>query len=466
MELALPFNSRKITFELPLSPGNLAIARRPPRPEPADWAELAERALNSPIGAQPLQKGELAGKSVAVLLQPSLADAAQIILPHVIDLLEQASAARIVIIGCCSPLPPSPTPPILSSPFLARFVQHDPVTSESAFRGFSALGTPIFINKAAAEADVRIAVGSVQPHPWLGYSGGCGAIIPGIAAAPTLIRHLSLCFSLNSSCGRLGDNPARLDAEYAATVVGLDFILDFVLTLDGKPVAAFAGDPIRAHRAAVNSGDKLVWGAELGGLADAAIASPGEEEESGRGGDGESGRVGEGESGRVGEGESGRVGEGEIGRVGEGEIGGEGVFDPRTLDFIAAGVKPRGTIVLLAGPGHLPVPDDPFERELLAMPVPELAALFEKRDWPGDAEAPLDRLLAILRTWALRRIFFSRDVHLVGSELSGDELDRLNAAQYASIEEAIEPMLVLGGKNARVALVPDAASTLCLAELH
>jgi len=445
MELALPFNSRKITFELPLSPGNLAIARRPPRPEPADWAELAERALNSPIGAQPLQKGELAGKSVAVLLQPSLADAAQIILPHVIDLLEQASAARIVIIGCCSPLPPSPTPPILSSPFLARFVQHDPVTSESAFRGFSALGTPIFINKAAAEADVRIAVGSVQPHPWLGYSGGCGAIIPGIAAAPTLIRHLSLCFSLNSSCGRLGDNPARLDAEYAATVVGLDFILDFVLTLDGKPVAAFAGDPIRAHRAAVNSGDKLVWGAELGGLADAAIASPGDAAN-----------------------EEGEPDE-QAGAVSpnlERGVGGEGVFDPCTLDFIAAGVKPRGTIVLLAGTGHLPVPDDPFECELLAMPVPELAALFEKRDWPADSEASLDRLLAILRMWAVRRIFFSRDVHLVGSTLSSDELDRLNAAQDASIEEAIEPMLVLGGKNARVALVPDAASTLCLAELH
>ena len=445
MELALPFNSRKITFELPLSPGNLAIARRPPRPEPADWAELAERALNSPIGAQPLQKGELAGKSVAVLLQPSLADAAQIILPHVIDLLEQASAARIVIIGCCSPLPPSPTPPILSSPFLARFVQHDPVTSESAFRGFSALGTPIFINKAAAEADVRIAVGSVQPHPWLGYSGGCGAIIPGIAAAPTLIRHLSLCFSLNSSCGRLGDNPARLDAEYAATVVGLDFILDFVLTLDGKPVAAFAGDPIRAHRAAVNSGDKLVWGAELGGLADAAIASPGDAANE------------EGEPDEQAGAFSPNLERG---------VGGEGVFDPCTLDFIAAGVKPRGTIVLLAGTGHLPVPDDPFECELLAMPVPELAALFEKRDWPADSEASLDRLLAILRMWAVRRIFFSRDVHLVGSTLSSDELDRLNAAQDASIEEAIEPMLVLGGKNARVALVPDAASTLCLAELH
>jgi len=439
MELALLFRSRKIAFELPLPPGNLAIAMRPPRPEPAGWDELAERALQSPVGAEPLEKAKLAGKSAALLVQPSLADAAEKVLPHVIHQLEQASAAKIVIIVCSPlPFPHSPTLPLSSSiRTLAECVHHNPISSEHAFRGFSALGTPIFINKAAAEADVRVAVGTVQPHPWLGYSGGYDAIIPGLAAVATLIRHQSLCFSLNGSYGKLGGNPARLDAEHAGANVGLDFILNFVLTLDGKPVTAFAGDPIKAHRAAVNSGDKLIWGAELGGLADAAIASPG---------DAAAPEESEGEPDEL--------------------PPDTAPFDPRTLDFIAAGVKPRGTIVLLAGPGQLPVPDDPFERELLAKPVSELAALFEKRDWHGDPESTLARLQAILRTWAIRRTFFSRDVHLVGSELSDDELDRLNAVQDATIEEAMEPMLVTGGRNAHVALVPDAATTLCLAELH
>ncbi|HUW34658.1 MAG TPA: lactate racemase domain-containing protein [Planctomycetota bacterium] len=456
MELALPFGSGRITFELALPPGNLAIARRPPRPEPAGWDELAERALQSPMGAPPIEKAKLAGKSAAVLVDPAILPVAEKVLPHVIHQLEQASAARIVIVGC-SPLPAhSPTLPLSHSPALADFVQHDPVASDHAFRGFSALGTPIFINKTAAEADVRIAVGTVQPHPWLGYSGGYDAIIPGLAALTTIVRHQALWFSPNSSCGRLGDNPARLDAEYAGAITGLDFILDFVVTLDGSPVSAFAGDPIKAHRAAVNSGDKLVWGADLGGLADAAIASPGEAAppEAYVGADGV------------------RPGAHAVCpyMVPEGKPDAQpqqpAPFDPRTLDFVAAGVKPRGTIVLLAGPGHLPVPHDPFERELLAKPVPELAGLFEKRTWHGEPEAAFARLQAILRTWAIHRTFFSHDVRLVGSELSDDELDRLNAVQDGTIEEAIEPMLAALGKNARVALVPDASGTLCLAELH
>ena len=432
MELALPFGTKKITFELPVPPGNLAIARRCPVPQEGKWEDLATRALELPIGAPPLSKAPVRNKVVAILVDPLVQAAAAQVLPALLAQLEEAGVGEANVIACAGDgAAVDQMPPVKG--LGAPIIRHDPVASECRFLGFSALGTPIFVNKILVDADYRIAVGAVQPHVWRGYTGGYDAILPGAASAESIARSLALTFSGNSSCGRLDDNPARLDLDYIGASVGLNFGINFVLRLDGQPVAAFAGDPLRGHRAAVNHGDRMVWGAELGRPADAAIASPGELP------------------------------------TAPGPEGGPPVeipFDNRTLDFVAAGVKPRGTIVLLAGRGSMPVPDDEWELELHGKTIAELPVLFGKRDWSDDAPRILARLQAIAAAYHARRPFFTRNVYLVGGELPEQEVDRLGAIQADSIAEAIADVLEAHGTDAHYALVPDAATTLCMAEFH
>ena len=433
MELALPFGTKTITFELPVPPGNLAVARRRPVPPSVGWEELATRALEAPVGMPPLSEAPVRGKSVAILVDPQVQPAVGHVLPAILARLREAGAGEVSVVVCGGDGSARNTMPSVKGISAAQIVLHDPVTSECRFLGFSALGTPIFVNKAVADADCRVAVGAVQPHVALGYTGGYDAIFPGAASFDTIARGLAIAFAHTSAYGKLGDNPARLDLENVGAAAGLHFIVNFVLRLDGQPVAAFAGDPLKAHRAAVNHGDRMVWGAELGRLADAAIASPGD-----------------------------------LPTVPgpEGGLPAEVPFDFRTLDFVAAGVKPRGSIILLAGRGSLPVPDNEFERELNGKTVAELAALFGKRDWPDPAPRIFARLHAICNAYHARRPFSTRNVYLVGSDLPPQEVDRLGALQLESIAEAIEEMLHAHGTDAHLALVPDASTTLCMPEFH
>ena len=431
MELVLPFGSRKTPFDAPWPPEQLAIARRPPLPEPCEWEDAARRALDSPVGARSLAETPLIGKSVAVLVnaahgQMPVAD----VLPIVIDYLEQAGARKtdiaIVAAGGNPVAAAADLERLIGADLAAQHttICHDPFSADHQFCGFSALGTPILVNSKVFEADFRVAIGLVRPHASLGYTGGDDAILPGVSAFETIIRHAALGFASSSSYGRLDDNPSRLDVENVGMTVGLDHILNFVVSLDGGPVAAFAGHPVKAHRAAVNFGDRGVWAGELGGAADIAIASPG------------------------------------------GDWAGDTPFDPAVIDFVVAGVKLGGSIVFLAGPGMLPEPEDKDEAKMAELPVAELAKLHEKRNWRGKPAEIAAKLKAIRKAYLAKRPFFARSVILAGSDLPSPALEHLGAEQTDTLEEAVDLVAGRHGRDAHVAFVPDASTTLCLPELH
>jgi len=429
MELALPFGTQKIQFTVPFPLRNLAAARCEAPPKPGDWKDLAARALDSPIGAGPLHGLRRGIGKAAILVAPGFT-AAPVVLPIIIDQLRRTGvpASDIAIILACGDEPAAPGEPLATlGPELARehaCAAHDAFAGGLRFRGFTALGAPVFLNLLAAEAEFIVAVGTVQPHPWYGYSGGAQEFLPGICGAETIARNDGLGFSAGSAYGSLGTNPCRLEMESAAAANGLKFVLDFVLSPDGRPLAAFAGDPLKAHRAAVNWGDRAVWGAELGGPADAAIASPGH------------------------------------------DWPGDRPFDPRALDYVAAGIKPGGTIVCLASRASLPRPRRGNGPDLARASIADLAKLHEKRTWPGDPRRVHAGLHAVREAYLARRPFNTRSVILAGSDLSWEQLELLNAEQADSLQEAVEMLVDRHGEDARVALVPDALTTLCLPEFH
>jgi nickel-dependent lactate racemase len=133
------------------------------------------------------------------------------------------------------------------------------------------LGTPLFINKAVAEADVKVAVGRIAPHGDMGYSGGYKMIMAGVSGIWSIIHNHT------GSLSRRGvlNNPIREDADECGKMAGLNFILNVVYNSRGQTVHAFAGDPDKARLAAIKYGDRYVWGAKKPELAEIVLASPG-----------------------------------------------------------------------------------------------------------------------------------------------------------------------------------------------
>lgn len=132
-----------------------------------------------------------------------------------------------------------------------RILQHD-CTDEANHRyvGLTSRGTPVWVNRVVLEADRRVGIGHIGPSPYAGYSGGGKLILPGAASLDTINANHSLVPLGFRRPGRT-DVPCRLDIDEASAMVGLDFVVDVVLSWDEQVVGVFAGSPDLVFQAGV-----------------------------------------------------------------------------------------------------------------------------------------------------------------------------------------------------------------------
>ena len=132
-----------------------------------------------------------------------------------------------------------------------RIVLHDSRDPDSNVRvGTLPSGAPCVIDKVAAEAELLVSEGFIEPHFFAGFSGGRKSVLPGVADQVTVLgNHCSKFIdSPFARTGNLDGNPLHEDMVAAAKLARLAFIANVVIDEEKRTVAAFAGDPYAAHR--------------------------------------------------------------------------------------------------------------------------------------------------------------------------------------------------------------------------
>ena len=136
-----------------------------------------------------------------------------------------------------------------------RCIDSDP--NDCVSFGVTSRGTPVDITRVVAEADRRICLGNIEYHYFAGYSGGAKAIMPGVSTRAAIQANHSRMVLPEAKAGALETNPLRMDIEEAGALVGIDFILNVVLSEHKEVLKAVAGDATQAHRAGCAFLDRL-----------------------------------------------------------------------------------------------------------------------------------------------------------------------------------------------------------------
>ena len=92
-----------------------------------------------------------------------------------------------------------------------RVVAHDAVHSRMIDFGVTLRGTPVRINAEFAEADFKIAIGQIDPHQFVGFTGGAKGVSIGCAAPESIEHNHSLMSDQKAQVGVLKGNPVRED---------------------------------------------------------------------------------------------------------------------------------------------------------------------------------------------------------------------------------------------------------------
>jgi nickel-dependent lactate racemase len=117
--------------------------------------------------------------------------------------------------------------------------------------GATSFGTPVYLNRDFVEADLKLCVGSINPHGGPGFGGGAKLVLPGVAGIETLYQNHRGDNGLRGGLNNVEDNQRRADMEEAARMGGLDAVVNVVVNSRRGIAGLFVGDVVAAHRAGV-----------------------------------------------------------------------------------------------------------------------------------------------------------------------------------------------------------------------
>ena len=224
-------------------------------------------AIRNPISIPPIR--ELAkGKKEVVIIFDDMTRVTQVaeIVPFVLEELAEAGIPDsnirfIMALGCHGARDRRDFVKKLGEDTLARF----PVYNHNAFGNCTyvgttaTFGTKVYVNEEVMKCDLKIAIGSVVPHPESGFGGGGKIILPGVTSFETTMHNHAAAFEKMEKqkkpkiigMGIFDNNPIRMDIEEAAILSGLDVLINCIVNTRGETVSIFAGALKPAYAAAV-----------------------------------------------------------------------------------------------------------------------------------------------------------------------------------------------------------------------
>jgi len=137
-----------------------------------------------------------------------------------------------------------------------RLIDHNCDSGSFVMLGTTPAGTPVRINRMAAEAELLIVTGAVTPHYYAGFSGGRKSIVPGLASRETIVANHRLNLGPGSGThprartAVLDGNPINEDLLDALRFICVDYAVQVIPDGFSRPAEFFTGDIVAAHDAA------------------------------------------------------------------------------------------------------------------------------------------------------------------------------------------------------------------------
>ncbi len=251
-KLRIPFGQSVLTTHIDQRRFAAILAPTRSRLQPRD--RLVSEALRRPIRSPRLQEIAQPGQKVTILTSDLTRPCPSArLLPPVLKELEAAGTEPadvtvVIALGLHRPMSTSELTTAVGEEITSRIqvINHD--VDQTVRVGVTSANTPVDVLRNVVEADLRICLGNIDLHWFAGFSGGSKALFPGCAGEASVAANHSMMTTPGASAGRLKGNPVRSDLEEAASLVGIDFILNVIVDGEHHIMGAVAGDAVAAHR--------------------------------------------------------------------------------------------------------------------------------------------------------------------------------------------------------------------------
>jgi nickel-dependent lactate racemase len=253
------------------------------KPGVEDAEAEIKRALREPMGSETLSGIAKPEHKVAIVADDAAKPApSYLMVPPILDELNMAGVKDediTVVFGCGThkAVAHEEAVKLLGEGVLnrVRVISHDYRAQDLIYIGKTRKhGTEVHLNRAFAEADVKILTGDVCFHYYAGYGGGSKSVLPAVSGEETIKHNHAMFLHPKAKTGVLEGNPIHEDMVEAAKLAKVDFVLNVVTNSKGEVVKAFSGDLEQAFYEGVKVVDEM-YRVPVNRRADIVVVSPG-----------------------------------------------------------------------------------------------------------------------------------------------------------------------------------------------
>ena len=275
MKIQVPYGKGSVMIDCPEEnmAGIVYPNEVPQRAEP----EILEQALAHPVAAKGLGEFLAGGEDILCLVNDATRPTPTVrILDHLTSVIESRPLHFLVATGSHRPPTPAESTGIFG-PWGERYRNHiffhdSRADSEMVPLGTTERGTPLALNRRVVEAHKIVAISSVEPHYYAGYTGGRKSFFPGAASYQTMEHNHRLALEEGVAPMALAGNPVHEDLiEAMGALEGKEiYSLQVVLDRSHRICAAFAGSLEGSFSAAVQKA-REVFAVEIRAQADIVV---------------------------------------------------------------------------------------------------------------------------------------------------------------------------------------------------
>lgn len=276
----LPYGQTQLDIALPDTyQVDLILPRTLDAPE--DAGQALQAALANPIGA--LSPSDFSPDStIGIAINDKTRPVARPnpVVPLLASLEEWGfDPARVKLFvgsGTHTPMTTDELQIILPDEVLSKVqvVVHDCDSSPLVSLGKTIYGTPIQVNQAYYECDLKLVIGNIEPHHFMGFSGGVKTAAIGLAGRETINANHAMLIHPHARSGCYSINPMRQDIEDIGRKMGVHFCLGTILNEHKEILRVYFGDPKMVVQNAIPD-IRTMFSAAVPEPYDLVIASPG-----------------------------------------------------------------------------------------------------------------------------------------------------------------------------------------------
>ncbi len=248
--ISLPYGKEQISVEIAddLSPEIIM----PPVSLPSGDAQTkVKEAITHPVGDFTWEKISSSGNVAIAINDKTRPVPNAIMIPPILEKLtslgfKPEQITFFIATGTHTPMRSDEFPLLLPQEIIDQYkiVSHDcDDMTNLHYLGETTRQIPVWINSAFYHSNVKILVGNIEPHHFMGYSGGAKTASIGLTGRETINKNHAMLVEPTSTFGVYAENSTRQDVEEMGDLIKIDAALNVVMNPAKQIMHAVFGSP-------------------------------------------------------------------------------------------------------------------------------------------------------------------------------------------------------------------------------